>query len=53
MEAEKRSKLYFLNVEVFREQGKFTTKIHCKSTFSGLYCNFENLLPSLCKCGMV
>ena len=53
MEAEKGNKLSFFNAEVIREQGKFTTIIYSKPNFSGVYCNFEIFLPSVCKCGMV
>ena len=40
METEKENKLSFLDVEVIREQGKFTTTIYRKPTFSGAYSNF-------------
>ena len=53
METEKENKLSFLDVEVIREQGKFTTTIYRKPTFSGVYSNFESFLPSVCKFGMV
>ena len=42
METEKENKLSFLDVEVIRKQGKFTTTIYRKPTFSGVYSNFEN-----------
>ena len=42
METEKENKLSFLDVEVIREQGKFTTTIYQKPTFSGVYSNFES-----------
>ena len=53
METEKENKLSFLDVEVIREQGKFTTSIYRKPTFSGVYSNFERFLPSVYKFGMV
>ena len=40
MEAEKENKLSFTDVDVIREQGKFTTTIYRKPTFSGVYSNF-------------
>ena len=40
MEAEKENKLSFLDVEVIREQGKFTTTIYRKPFFSGVYSIF-------------
>ena len=42
METEKENKLSFLGVEVIREQGKFTTTVYRKPTFSGVYSNFES-----------
>ena len=53
METEKENKLSFLDVEVIREQGKFTTAISRKPTFSGVYSNFERFLHSVYKFGMV
>ena len=40
IEREKENKLSFLDVEIIREQGKFTTTIFRKPTFSGVYSNF-------------
>ena len=42
MEKEKEKRLFFLDVEVIREQSKFTTAIYRKPTFSGVYSNFES-----------
>ena len=53
METEKENKLSFLDVEVIREQGKSTTTVYRKPTFSGVYSNFESFLPSLYKFGMI
>ena len=53
METEKENKLSFLDVEIIRKQGKFTTTIYRKPTFSGVYGNFERVLPSVCKFVMV
>ena len=39
--------------QVIREQGKFTTTVYRKPTFSGVYSNFESFLPSVYKFGMV
>ena len=44
METEKENKLSFLDVEIILEQGKFTTAIYRKPTFSGVYSNFESFL---------
>ena len=53
METEKENKLSFLDVEIICKQGKFTTTIYRKPTFSGVYSNFESFLPSVYKFGMV
>ena len=53
METEKENKLFFLDVKIIREQGKFSTTIYRKPTFSGVYSNFESFLPSVYKFGMV
>ena len=44
METEKENKLSFLIVEVIHKQGKFTTTIYRKSTFSGVHSSFERFL---------
>ena len=53
MEREKENKLSFLDVKVIREEGKFTAIIYQKPTFNVIYGNFENLLPSVYKFGIV
>ena len=53
METEKENKWPFFDVEIIREQYKFTTTIYRKPSFSSVYSNFESLLPSLYKFGMV
>ena len=53
METEKGSKLSFFDVEIIHEQGKFTSTIYRKPTFSDVYSNFERFLPSFYKLGMV
>ena len=42
METERQNKFFCLDVEIIREQGKFTTTIYCKPTFSGIYRNCES-----------
>ena len=42
METEKESKLSFLDVEIIREEGKFTITIYQKPTFSGVCSNCES-----------
>ena len=53
METERQNKFSFLDIEVIREQGKFSTTVYRKPTFSGVYSNFESFLPSVYKFGMV
>ena len=53
IETERQNKFFFLDTEVIRKQGKFTTTIYHKPTFGGVYSNFESSLPSVCKFGMV
>ena len=36
-----------------RKQGKFTTTVYRKPTFSGVYSNFESVLPLVLRFGMV
>ena len=47
METDYPFKLFFLDVEITREQGKFTTTIYRNPTFSGVYSIFENFLYTL------
>ena len=53
IETEKENKLSFHAVEIIRNQGKFTTTIYRKPTFSGICSNFEGSLPSVYKFCMV
>ena len=53
MRTEKENKLSFLDVEIMRQKGKFTTTIYRKPTFGGVYSNFESFLPSVYKFGMI
>ena len=53
MEAANQNKLSFLDAEIIREQGKFTTTVFLKPTFIGVYSDFESFLPSVYKFGMV
>ena len=50
MEKEKENKSSFLDIEVIRKQGKFTTTIYRKPT---IYSNFESFLASVYKFVMV
>ena len=46
-ELEKDGKLPFLDVEIFRSSGKFSTSVYRKPTFTGLFTNFHSAFPSL------
>ena len=50
---EKENKLSFLDDEIIRKQGKFTTTIYQKPTFSAVYRNLESFLSSVYKFGTV
>ena len=51
METERQNKFSFPDIEVFCKQGKFTTTIYRKPTFSGVYSNLQSFLPSVYKFG--
>ena len=53
METEKENKLSFVDNEIIQEQGKLTTAVYQKPTFSGVYSNFESFLPKVYKFGIV
>ena len=53
IETEKNIKISFLNVSVIREQGKFTTTVYRKPTFSGVFTHFDSFLRNTYKIGMV
>ena len=43
----------FLNVDIFRENEKFTTNVYRKKTFSGVYTNFKRFIPDTCNIGLI
>ena len=51
METEKENKSSFLDIGIIDEQGKFSTTVYGKLTFSGVYRNFETVLPFKCRLG--
>ena len=53
METEKENKLSFVDNEIIWEQGKLTTAVYQKPTFSDVYSNFESFLPTVYKFGIV
>ena len=52
-EIEKQNQLPFLDVDVLRENGKFSTSVHRKNTFSGVFTNFKAFLPEVYKKGLI
>ena len=46
-EQEKDGKLFFLDVEVSRQEDHFVTTVYRKPTFSGVYTHFESFLPTI------
>ena len=45
--------LFFSNVNIFREKGKFVTNFYPKKTFSGAYTNFGNFIAEIFKTGFI
>ena len=45
--------LPFLDVNVFRDAEKFSSTVHRKDTFSGVYSNFKSFMPERYKQGLV
>ena len=52
-ELENNNTLPFLDANVFRDAGKFSSSIHRKATFSGVYSNFKSFMPDTYKRGLV
>ena len=52
-EPEKDGKLPFLDVEIFRLSGKFSTSVYRKPTFTGLFTNFHSFIPLAYKRSLV
>ncbi len=53
VECEEIASFPFLDVQVSRSNGQFTTDLFRKRTFSGLYMKFDSLLPYQYKLGLV
>ena len=51
-EAEKDGAMPFLDVNIFREKGKFVTNVYRKETFTGVYTNFSSFIPLEYKFGL-
>ena len=52
-EEEKENSLPFLDVNVYRDAEKFSSTVHRKDTFSGVYTNFNSFMPEAYKLGLV
>jgi hypothetical protein len=52
-EEENENVLPFLDVNVFRDADRFSSTVHRKDTFSGVYSNFESFMPIAYKKGLI
>ena len=50
---DKYEQIPFLDVNVFRENGKFVTNVYRKESFAGVYTNFPSFIPLEHKFGLV
>ena len=48
---EKQNRMFFLGVQIIRENKTFTTSVYRKPTFRGVYTHFDSFLPSTYKFG--
>ena len=53
LEIENDGRLSFLDINIFREKGKFVTNVYQKKTFSGAYTNFNSFIPETYKTGLI
>ena len=53
VEEEENGSLSFLDIAITRNEGKLTTSIHRKKTFSGVYVNYNSFLPRDYKRGLI
>ena len=53
LEKENEGRLSFLDVNIFREKGKFVTNVYRKKTFSGVYTNFDSFILETYKTGLI
>ena len=49
----KESCLFFFDVKIFHENGKFASNIYKKVTFSRIYTNFKSFVPETFKIGFI
>ena len=53
LEKENDGRLSFLDINIFREKGKFVTNVYRKKTLSGVYTNFNSFIPETFKTGLM
>ena len=53
LEKENDGRLSFLDINIFRQKGKFVSKVYRKKTFSGVYDNFNSFIPETYKTGLI
>ena len=53
LEKENDCRLTFLDIDIFREKGKFVTNVYRKKTFSAVYTNFDSFIPETYKTGLI
>ena len=46
IENEKQNKMFFLDVQIVRENKTFTTSVYHNLAFSGVYAHFDSFLPN-------
>ena len=42
---ENKNSILFLDIKISRDNNKFTTSVHCKLTFSGIFTKFGSFIP--------
>ena len=52
-EMEDKDCLPFLDVKIYRDVNKFTTSVHRKDTFSGVFTNYTAFMPEVYKKGLI
>ena len=52
-EIEANGSLSFLDITITRENNKFVTSVYCKSTFRGIFTNFESFILEMHKRGLI
>ena len=53
LEKENDDHLSFLDINIFREKGKFVTNVYRKKNFSGVFTNFNSFIPEIYKTGLI